>query len=210
MSRATLTADPRDASGKSPVARRLRKTGQVPGVIYGLHAPIPFSVNILEASAALRKGATLLQLEVGGASHTTILKDYQVHPVRGHLMHLDLQEVDLNQAIRFTVPVHAIGESIGVKGGGLLTQSVHEVEVETTPAAIPDFVSADVSALDVGDSLSLGELIVPDGATVLGDSALTVISIVASRATKAAGSSSAGDADADGEGAEGDAAGDGA
>jgi large subunit ribosomal protein L25 len=149
----------------------------------------------------------LLQVDVGGTSHTTILKDYQVHPVRGHLMHLDLQEVDLNQAIRFTVPVQVVGDSPGVKGGGLLTQSVHEVEVETTPAAIPDFVGADVSALEVGDSLSLGELSVPDGASVVGDPALTVISIAASRATRAAGSTSA-QAAADGESAEGDAAGD--
>lgn len=186
MSRETLTAQARDASGKSPVARRLRATGRVPGVIYGGKAPIAFSVNILEAQAALRHGATLIEMKVDGDSYTTIVKDYQVHPVRGTLQHLDLQEVDLKQAIRFTVPVQLVGESPGVKGGGLLTQSIHEVEVETTPANIPDAVGADISGLDVGDTLSLGSLTVPEGAIVVGDPELTVISISASRATRAA------------------------
>lgn len=186
MSRETLTAEARDASGKSPVARRLRATGRVPGVIYGGKTPVSFSVDILEAQAALRHGATLLDMKVGSDSYTTIVKDYQVHPVRGTLQHLDLQEVDLKQAIRFTVPVQLVGESPGVKAGGLLTQSVHEVEVETTPANIPEFVGADISGLDVGDTLALGSLSVPEGASVVGDPELTVISVAASRATRAA------------------------
>jgi large subunit ribosomal protein L25 len=191
MSRESLTAEPRDASGKSPVARRLRKTGLVPGVIYGASEPVSFAVDILAASAALRHGASLIDVDIEGKKYITILKDRQVHPVRGHLMHLDLQEVSLKQKIRFTVPITVTGESPGVKTGGLLTQSIHEIEIETTPDNIPDSLVADVTGLEVGDTLPLSSLQAPDGAEVVGDPELTVISIGASRATRAANQAAA-------------------
>ena len=103
MTRMSLTIEKRDATGKSPVARRLRKTGRVPGVMYHVDGNVPFSADELQLAAVLRKGANLIDCTIDGSEHLTVLKSYDVHPVRGNLTHIDVQAVTMDQTIRLRV-----------------------------------------------------------------------------------------------------------
>lgn len=186
MSRETLTAQKRDASGKSPVARRLRQTGQVPGVLYRKGESMAFSVDELEIAAVLRHGTTLVDLEVDGTKHTSVIKDYQVHPVRDTLQHIDLQEVALDETVRSTVDVIVVGEAPGVKAGGVLSLAVHSLNIESTPLNIPETIDIDVSNVDIGDTLHLRDIPAPEGVTILDDPDLTVLVVTVPRGAVAA------------------------
>lgn len=205
MSRAILKATTRDASGKSPVARRLRQTGRVPGVMYRkTTSGTPFSVDELEVSALFRHGATLIDLEIDGAKHTTIIKEYQVHPVRGQLTHVDFLEVALDESVRTTVDLVLVGESEGVKRGGVLSQLVHELVVDAIPMEIPDQIEVDITNLGIGDHMSVADISIPSGVTLDADPEQLIASVSASRASRSAGAT--GD---DGEEISDEAAGDG-
>ena len=184
MARASLTIEKRDASGKSPVARRLRKTDRVPGIVYHVDGNIPFSADYLEAAAVFRKGATLIDVKVDGADHLTVLKEYQVHPVRGDLVHFDLQAVSMDQTVRTTASLTLVGEAPGVKEGGILTQGTQEVLIECTAANIPDTIEFDVTGVHVGETRILKDVPLPDGVKVLDDEGTMVIAITVPRGAK--------------------------
>jgi large subunit ribosomal protein L25 len=114
----------------------------------------------------------------GGSSHSAILKDFQVSVIRGTLTHIDLQEVRLDQPIQTSVAVHLVGEPVGVKEGGVLSQVATEVRVEALPLEIPEHLDVDVSGMGVGDTLRLAELQVPGGVTVLDDPDAVVLATV--------------------------------
>jgi large subunit ribosomal protein L25 len=208
MSRETLVAEKRDASGKSPVARRLRKTGKVPGVLYRHgEASVPFAAEDLAVAAVLRHGANMVDLELGDSRHLTVLKDYQVHPVRGTVQHLDLQEVRAGELVRLAVAAVAVGDAPGVKSGGVLTQNTHEITIDCTPDHIPDAVEFDISALEGGQSLHLSAVTAPEGVTFLDPGETLLVSITVPRGAKGAAAAAAADEAAAGDG---DAAADGA
>lgn len=181
MSREVLSAQPRDAAGKSPVARRLRRTGQVPGVLYKRGESLPFSVNSLEMSAILRHGTTLIDVEISGNKHTSVIKEYQVHPVRGHLMHIDLQEVAMDERLRSVVSIVLVGEAAGVRAGGILSQPVHELNIESTPGNIPETIEVDVTALEMGETLHLSEVTPPEGVVFVDDEGTALVNITQPR-----------------------------
>jgi large subunit ribosomal protein L25 len=104
-----------------------------------------------------------------GCTHSSILKDYQVDPIRGKIDHFDLQEVRLDQPIQTTVVVELIGESVGAKAGGVLSQVAREIRVEALPLEVPERLELDVSAMEIGDSLRLTDLKTPEGVTLLDD-----------------------------------------
>jgi large subunit ribosomal protein L25 len=181
--RTKLTVSPRERVG-SREARRLRRRGIVPGVLYGRVEPIAIAVEERELRRALTGAAglhSILDVQVGGtgASHASILKEYQVDKVRGGITHVDLQEVRLDQTITASVSVHLVGgeDAPGVREGGVLSQPLREVNVEALPLEVPEHIDLDVSHMAAGDTLRIGDVSVPDGVRLL-DDAETVIATV--------------------------------
>jgi large subunit ribosomal protein L25 len=162
----------------SAESRRLRRQGLVPGVLYGRSEPIAICIGERELRAALSTGAgshAVLDVAIdGGREHSAILKEYQRDKVRGTIVHVDLQEIRLDQKIHSAVAVTLVGESVGVKEGGVLSQVVNEVNVE----GLPQHLEVDVSEMHIGDSLRLAELQVPDTITLLDDLESTVLATV--------------------------------
>jgi large subunit ribosomal protein L25 len=170
--RETLKAAPRTEFG-SRTSRRLRREGLVPGVVYSggsdAHA---FQVAERDVRNVLGEGAALFDLEIDGAKTVpVVVKEQQLHPVRGSLQHIDLQEVRLDEAIQAEVAVELEGADVapGVKGGGVLEHVTREVTVEALPAEIPDQLVADVSAMEINDTLQLSAVVVPEGVTLVAD-----------------------------------------
>ena len=157
----------------SAESRRLRRQGLIPGVVYGRSEPFAISVGERELRAALTSPAgshAVLDVAIdGGRSHSVILKDFQRDKIRGQIIHIDLQEVRLDQPIQTTVSVTLVGEPTGVKEGGILTQVANEVNVEALPLDVPQHLEADISGLGIGDSLRLGDVAIPEGVTLVDD-----------------------------------------
>jgi large subunit ribosomal protein L25 len=172
--RIRLEVKEREQSG-SRVSRRLRKAGMIPGVLYGRgHRPHAICVPERELRRVLTGSAGLhaildVVLEGQKSTHSSILKDYQVDPIRGKIDHFDLQEVRLDQPIQTVVVVELVGESVGAKAGGVLSQVAREVRVEALPLEVPERLELDVTPMEVGDSLRLSDLSVPEGVTLLDD-----------------------------------------
>lgn len=170
--RETLKAAPRSDFG-SRTSRRLRREGLVPGVVYSGGAESrAFQAPEREIRNVLGEGAALFDLEIeGGKSVPVVVKEQQHHPVRGSLQHIDLQEVRLDEAIQADVVIELEGtdSAPGVKGGGVLEHVTREVTVEALPTEIPDRIVADVSAMEINDTLQLSALVVPEGVTLVAD-----------------------------------------
>jgi large subunit ribosomal protein L25 len=170
--RETLKAAPRSDFG-SRTSRRLRREGLVPGVVYSGGAESrAFQAPEREIRNVLGEGAALFDLEIeGGKSVPVVVKEQQHHPVRGSLQHIDLQEVRLDEAIQAEVTIELEGtdSAPGVKGGGVLEHVTREVTVEALPTEIPDRIIADVSAMEINDTLQLSALVVPEGVTLVAD-----------------------------------------
>lgn len=153
----------------SRTARRLRRDGLVPGVVYaGGSEARAFSVPEREARNALSAGGALLDLTFdGGKAEPVVVKEQQRHPVRGELLHLDLQVVRLDQAIQSEVTIELLGieEAPGVKEGGVMEHITHEINVEALPTDIPESIAVDVSGMFIGDTLQLDSVIAPEGVT---------------------------------------------
>jgi len=170
--RATLTASPRTEFG-TRTSRRLRRDGKVPGVVYsdGKEAA-SFQVESRDARVILSEGHALFDLQIEGSDAVpVVVKEQQHHPVRGDLQHLDLQQVDLNQAIQAEVTVELTGEDVspGLKQGGVLEHVTREVTVEALPTDIPDSITLDVSEMEINDTLTLEQLEAPEGVTLIAD-----------------------------------------
>jgi large subunit ribosomal protein L25 len=172
--RVKLTVQSRESRG-SAESRRLRSNGLVPGVLYGNGGKAqPFSIEERELRKALTGDHGLhaildVVLEGQQKAHHAVLKEYQLDPTRARLLHIDLQEVRLDQAIHTQVVVELVGESEGVKEGGVLSQIQREVNVEALPMEVPDRLELDVSAMKIGDTLRLSDLRVPEGVKLLDD-----------------------------------------
>ncbi|MCB0857851.1 MAG: 50S ribosomal protein L25 [Solirubrobacterales bacterium] len=170
--RATLTASPRTEFG-TRISRRLRRDGKVPGVVYSDgNEAISFQVESRDARVILNEGHALFDLQIEGSDAVpVVIKEQQHHPVRGDLQHLDLQQVDLKQAIQAEVAVELTGEDVspGVKQGGVLEHVTREVTVEALPTDIPDSITLDVSEMEINDTLTLENLVAPDGVELIAD-----------------------------------------
>jgi large subunit ribosomal protein L25 len=163
--RETLKAAPRTEFG-SRISRRLRREGLVPGVVYaGGSEARAFQVVEREARTVL-SGQALFDLELEGSKKVpVVVKEQQLHPVRGSLEHIDLQEVRLDEAIQAEVAVELEGveDAPGSKAGGVLEHVTREVTVEALPTEIPERLIADVSAMEINDTLQLSAVPIPDG-----------------------------------------------
>jgi large subunit ribosomal protein L25 len=168
----------REASG-SRGARRLRRTGRVPGILYGGgDEPLGFDVDARELRLALARAGAVLDLSIDGSKATpVVLKEAQRHPVRGETVHVDLLRVRLDRAIHAIVPVELVGgdDAPGVKEGGVLEQITREVNVEALPTAIPEAIVHDVSGMQIGETLTLAAIEPPEGVALLDDLEETVL-----------------------------------
>jgi large subunit ribosomal protein L25 len=173
-----LNVSSRDAAGSRAV-RRLRRSGRVPGVLYGGGGePVGFDADARELRLALAGSGAVLDLSVDGEKPTpVVLKESQRHPVRGETIHVDLLRVDLNEAIHAVVPVELTGieEAPGVKEGGVLEQITRELNVEALPTAIPESIIHDVGEMQIGETIVLGAIAAPEGVTLLDDVEETVV-----------------------------------
>jgi large subunit ribosomal protein L25 len=166
--------------------RRLRRQGLIPGVLYGGGEPVAISVAERELRRALTGKAglhSILDVEIDGhgKTHASILKEYQVDKIRGHITHIDLQEVPLDKPIHASVTVHLVGgeDAPGVREGGVLSQPLRELNVEALPLEVPEHLDLDVSHMGVGDTLRIADVVAPAGATLLDDPETVVATITA-------------------------------
>ena len=169
----------------SPESRRLRKQGFVPGVLYGRTGAKAFIVKERDLRSALTGSSGLhavldVVLEGQSTPHSSILKEYQRDPIRGHVSHIDLLEVRLDVAIQATVNVHLHGaeDAPGVKEGGVLSQPSSTLNVEALPMEVPESIEADVSNMEMGDALRLEDIPKLEGVVFLDDPHETVIATI--------------------------------
>ncbi|MEK7314563.1 MAG: 50S ribosomal protein L25 [Candidatus Eisenbacteria bacterium] len=179
-----LKSTRRDGVGKG-VARRLREAGNVPAIYYGRgEEPVALTVQVKELETLLHGSAgsnVIVDLKVEGAAaadRKAILREIQRHPVRGNILHVDLQHISLSERITVEVPVVLVGVPTGVKdGGGILEHLLREVEVECLPTDIPEKLTVDVSNLNIGESVHVSDLVI--GNVVLRtEAARTVATVV--------------------------------
>jgi large subunit ribosomal protein L25 len=183
----TLQAEARPGTGKG-VARKLRSAGKVPGVLYGRGVtPVPLAVERLALARVFKTEAgrnVLIDLEVEGETHLTLARDLQRDPVRGTVLHVDFLKIARDVAIEVDVPIHIEGDSPGVKEGGVVEHHIWSVRVSCLPTNVPDRLVADISRMVLGDMLRVGDLIVPEGVTILTDPNEAVLGVVVPQVLK--------------------------
>jgi large subunit ribosomal protein L25 len=178
-----IQIEPRETGAKGQ-AKRLRREGKLPGVFYGPKAQsVPLELNRKEflTRVADLEGSHLIRIKSGSpllADKVALVKEMQFHPVTGEVLHADFYEVDLTAKILVKVPLHFVGKAVGVVRGGILQPIVREVEVECLPMDIPEFFNVEVSELDIGDSLHVTELVMPEGVVAASESDLTLVTVV--------------------------------
>jgi large subunit ribosomal protein L25 len=176
-----LVAEKRDASGKG-VARKLRAAGRVPAILYG-HGmdPLALSVDSRELFHLFHTGAganVLVDLVVDDAEHLAMPREVQRDHIKGRFIHVDFLVVRRDEQIEIDVPVRVVGESPGVKAGGVLEHHLWDIHVECLPTNVPEAIEVDVSGLEIGDSLRVADLTAPEGVTILTNPDESVIAAV--------------------------------
>ena len=181
-----MSAEVRERAGKG-AARQLRRSGKIPAVLYGQGECLLLTLDPLTVTNILRSHAgstALISLSVAGAkskgARTTLLRDFQVDPVTGAILHVDLFEVSLDKPIRVKVPVRVVGGvPAGVKEGGILQHNLRELHVECLPTVIPDHIEVDASELLINQGIHVRELKRIDGVKFLDEADQMVASVAA-------------------------------
>jgi large subunit ribosomal protein L25 len=204
-----LNAEMRERAGKG-AARATRRAGRVPAVIYGdKKDSVMVSIEPIELKKLIQTGsffAHLVEIKVGNDSHRVIARDIQLDPVTDRPLHIDFMRVSKGATIAVNIPMHYINEleSPGLKRGGVLNVVRHEVELNVSPEAIPEFIEVDLTGTEIGDSIHISAIALPDGcAPTITDRDFTVATIAAPTVATAAD-------EADGEGEESEEGEDGA
>jgi len=185
MAEIVVAAEPRTESGKN-ASRRLRASERIPAVLYGGKGETrPVAVSPRDVLKVLRSAAgdnTLFDVELDGKRRKVILKEYQVQPISGDLLHVDLFEVALDKILEVKVRVELLGTPIGVKNeGGVLDFITRDIEVECLPGDIPEKIAVDVAHLGMGNHLRVSELEMPKGVTCVTEPGVVVAHVVAPR-----------------------------
>ena len=177
----------RTGSRKSD-ARKLRRSGKVPAVLYGpkrATASLAVDAEEVERKLAHLEGSHLIRLVHDGHApeaelheRMVLLREMQRHPVTGEVLHADFYEVNLTERLTVSVPLRFVGKPVGVVEGGILQPIQREVEVECLPTEIPEFVEIDVSALRIHEAVHVSELRLPEGVTALGDAARPLVTVL--------------------------------
>jgi large subunit ribosomal protein L25 len=174
-----LNAEKRSEKGNGP-ARRLRASGRVPAVLYGRGMEsVPLSVDARELGHVLHQGSNvLIDLNVGDDNFLTLAKDLNRDHIKGRYIHVDFLAIDKDQKITVNIPVTPVGDSRGVKEGGVLEHHMWEIEVECLPFDVPESVEIDVSDLGIGDNIHVSDLRVPSGVEILSEPEELVLAVI--------------------------------
>ncbi|HEX9112856.1 MAG TPA: 50S ribosomal protein L25 [Nitrospirota bacterium] len=182
MEKIALSAQVREKAGKG-VARGLRRSQKVPAVLYSHGKSMPIALGTKDVTKILNSeggehALINLKLEGGdGAEKLALIKDYQIDPTSGSLIHVDLMEVAMSEKVKISVAVHIVGTAAGVKEGGIFQYGLRTLEIECTPDLIPDSIEVNVSELKVNESLHVRDIRVAEGIRVLTDGDSTVATI---------------------------------
>lgn len=205
MKSVAMNAQPR-AAVKHSAVKKLRATGQIPAVIYGrLAPPQNLELNSREFGDAIAHHASeniLVDLSVKGdqrPQRLALVQEIQHHPLHGHILHVDFHEVAPDEKVTINVPVESTGEAVGVKtGGGVLEHVMFRLKVRALPKDLPEVIVVDVTSLDIGKAIHLGDIKPPAGCEILGHKELTVLAVAApvTEAQEAAATAAAADAPA--------------
>jgi large subunit ribosomal protein L25 len=186
MASASLSAELRTDTGKG-VARKLRASGRVPGIVYG-HAreAQALSVNTRDLDkllGSISTGSTVVELGLSGATTKTLIREIQRHPFKKHVLHIDFQELVAGEKVTVDIPLVFVGVPEGVRlSGALLEQIMHSISVLADPSSIPNHIDVDVAHLAMGHSLHVRDLVLPSGIEVLSDEDATMCAVIAPRA----------------------------
>ncbi|PYQ29605.1 MAG: 50S ribosomal protein L25 [Acidobacteria bacterium] len=188
MAEVTLEVERREATGKE-VAKKLRREGRVPAVVYGGHRePVAITVDRKSISELIQKSdhgirsVFLLQMKGTDQQRHAMIKEVTIDPISRKMMHVDFVRVVMDEKVRVTVPIHLNGTAIGVKEGGLLDFQLREVHIECLPNAIPDAIEVDITPLGHHDYYRIKDLQVPEGAKVMDDPERVVVGVTHARA----------------------------
>ena|SRR5438105_1734824 len=186
MATVQLNATPRENSGKG-AARTLRSQGRIPAIIYGhKRQPTALSINARDLTKLLDHivaESTVIELNLDGTTSKTLIREIQRHPFKREILHVDFQELVAGEKVIVSIPIVLTGVPEGVRlGGGILDQTMRELEIKIDPADIPNHVEADVNALQIGGSLHVRDLAIPAGVEVLDDLDDSVCVVAAPRA----------------------------
>jgi len=177
----SLAAQPRTIIGKAN--RHLAAEGQIPAVLYGpKREPIALSVNRHDFELFMSHaggGSTLVSLDVEGESKpvNAIIKEIQVSPVKGTILHVDFKAIRMDQKIQASVSLHLVGDSLGVKEGGILMHNLHTVLVEALPGDLPEAIEVDISELELGQTLHVSDVVAPEKVEIVEDPQAIVCSV---------------------------------
>ena len=186
MDNVTIAVQKRDVTG-TRASKRLRKAGLIPGVLYGhgkdavLFAVEPHALREALGTGAGTHAVLTVTLEGQKRGHKAIVKEMKLDSVKNNVIHIDLQEIRLDETIETTVAIHFEGESAGVKAGGMLEESTREVTVKGVVTEIPEHLVMDISHLEIGSTLKVADLQVPEGIEVLADPDEVLCSVLAPR-----------------------------
>jgi large subunit ribosomal protein L25 len=186
MAIVSFNATARDQSGKG-AARTLRSKGFIPAVIYG-HGrdPQALSLNARDLDKLLghiQAESTVIEVSVGGTTSKTLIREIQRHPIKRQILHVDFQALVAGEKVTVSIPIVLEGIPEGVRlGGGVLDQTLRELEIEVDPSSIPDHIEFDVTNMVIGDSVHVSDLKMPEGVEVLDDPETSVAVLAAPRA----------------------------
>lgn len=181
MERYEITVEAREETGKG-TARKLRREGKVPGVIYGKNRnPKPLVIDPLDVNKRLLGNAIFELTIIDGdekQDELAIIKDYQKHVIKDDLMHVDFQHISMDEKIIVTVSIKIEGSAPGVQEGGVLQKLMREIEIECFPGDIPDEIVVNIDELTMGDSLQVGDLEVEDNIDILSPAGNVIVTVV--------------------------------
>jgi large subunit ribosomal protein L25 len=186
MATAQLTATARTGTGKG-VARKLRAAGQLPGIIYG-HArePQALSIGMREFEKLLEHisaESTVIELAIGGKTSRTLIREIQRHPFKREFLHVDFQELVAGELVTVRIPIVLVGTPEGVRlEGGVMDQTLRELEIEVDPVNMPNHIEVNVENLKIGESVHLSDITLPPGVTAMAEGDMTIVVVSAPRA----------------------------
>ena len=160
--------------------KKLRRDGNIPGIYYSSTSKdsIPIIITKKDYAEAVKSGARIFNISMGGGKQNVLFKSVQYHPVTEEVLHLDLYGVRMDQAISIKIPLQLLGDAIGVKEeGGILNQPLNEIEIQCLPAEIPDFIELNISEVGMGQSLNAGDIILDEKFTLITSMDAVVLSV---------------------------------
>jgi large subunit ribosomal protein L25 len=178
MNRYSIEVEKRDETGKG-VARKLRRNGLIPGVVYGHNRePQALTVDPNDLKGKINSNA-IIDLSIDGEEETVMIKDFQKDVIKENIIHVDFQQISMDETISITVPIKLVGDAPGVREGGVLQQLMRDVDIEVLPTNIPDEIELNIDELTLSDSLEVGDLEVPEDVNVLNSPDDVIVTIVA-------------------------------